>query len=99
MSAEASAEAELDNRSSESAEDRPELWGLAIAEVERARQLDPDDASLAVMLWTLHLRAGNWAEAKKWQQLSEAGEPFPSDVAGTVQTDRRNERPAEPAEN
>ncbi len=51
--------AELDNRS--------ELWELAIAEAERALQLDPDDTSLLELLWVLNLRAGRWAEAKGWQ--------------------------------
>lgn len=51
--------AELDNE--------PELWDLAIAEAARAHQLDPADASLVELLWTLHLRAGHWAEAKGWQ--------------------------------
>jgi hypothetical protein len=51
--------AELDNQ--------PELWDLAIAEANRAHQLDPADASLVEFLWTLHLRAGHWAEARRWQ--------------------------------
>ena len=51
--------AELDNQ--------PELWDLAIAEAERAHQLDPADTSLVELLWTLHLRAGHWTEAKRWQ--------------------------------
>lgn len=56
--------AELDNR--------PELWGLAFAEAERAHQLDPDDTSLPEMLWVLHLRAGHWAEAQRWRQRAAA---------------------------
>ena len=51
--------AELDNR--------PALWDLAIAEAERAFELDPEDPRLAELLWTLHLRAGRWAEAKVWE--------------------------------
>jgi protein involved in temperature-dependent protein secretion len=52
--------AELDND--------PRLWDLAISEAERARQLDPSDSHLAQLLWTLHLRAGHWEEAKLWEQ-------------------------------
>ena len=51
--------AEIDNQ--------PELWDLAIAEADRAHQLDPADTSLVELLWTLHLRAGNWTEASRWQ--------------------------------
>ncbi len=56
--------AEIDNQS--------ELWDLAIAEADRARQLDPGDASLVEFLWTLHLRAGHWAEAQRWQARLKA---------------------------
>lgn len=51
--------AEIDNQS--------ELWDIAIAEAERAHQLDLADASLVEFLWTLHLRAGHWTEAQRWQ--------------------------------
>lgn len=51
--------AELDNR--------PALWDLAIAEAQRALQLDPDNPRIVELLWTLHLRAGRWAEARTWQ--------------------------------
>jgi tetratricopeptide (TPR) repeat protein len=57
--------AELDNQA--------ELWDSAIASCMRARELDPDDLSLAEMLWTLHLRAGHWQEAKRWEQLCSEG--------------------------
>jgi len=56
--------AELDNQ--------PELWDLAIAEANRARQLDPADTTLVEFLWTVHLRAGHWAEAKRWQARLKA---------------------------
>ncbi|UCC68871.1 MAG: hypothetical protein JSV79_02795 [Armatimonadota bacterium] len=55
--------AELDNRS--------DLWGLAIADAERAFQLDPDDRSLLELLWVLNLRAGRWTEAASWQARVE----------------------------
>jgi hypothetical protein len=48
-------------------ENRAELWDLAIQECEMAQALDPDDPALSKMVWTLHLRAGHWAEAKRWQ--------------------------------
>lgn len=56
--------AELDNRS--------DLWDLAIAEAERALQLDPADTTLLELLWVLNLRAGRWAEAKSWQARLDA---------------------------
>jgi len=43
------------------------LMLAAFAEAARAHQLDPADASLVELLWTLHLRAGHWAQAKGWQ--------------------------------
>jgi len=55
--------AEIDNR--------PEQWDLAIGEATRAFELDPTDESLAELLWGLHLRAGNWAEARRWEQRVE----------------------------
>ena len=51
--------AELDNRSA--------FWDLAIAEAQRALQLDPDNPRIVELLWTLHLRAGLWAEAREWE--------------------------------
>ncbi|MCJ7822129.1 MAG: hypothetical protein MUQ26_03445, partial [Armatimonadetes bacterium] len=56
--------AEIDNQ--------PELWDLAIAEADRAYQLDPADASFVEFLWTLHLRAGHWIEAQRWQARLKA---------------------------
>ncbi len=50
----------------------PDLWDLAIAEAEFARQIDPSDAYLSELLWTLHLRAGHWERAKVWQKRVEA---------------------------
>lgn len=51
--------AELDNRSA--------FWDLAIVEAQRALQLDPDNPRIVELLWTLHLRAGLWAEARAWE--------------------------------
>ena len=48
-------------------DNRAELWNLATAEGARAQELDPADPALAEVLWVLHLRAGHWAEARKWQ--------------------------------
>ncbi len=56
--------AELDNRA--------ELWDAAIDEANRAFQLDPDDPDLPELLWTLHLRAGHWAQAAVWRRKAEA---------------------------
>ncbi len=50
----------------------PELWQLAIAEAERAYELDPGDPDLGELLRSLHLRAGNWAGAHRWQSELEA---------------------------
>ncbi len=47
---------------------RTALWELAIAEAQRAYDLDPTDASLVEMLWTFHLRAGRWEQAKLWEK-------------------------------
>jgi hypothetical protein len=44
-----------------------ELWELAIAECQKAYQLDPKDPTLPELLWTLNLRAGHWEEAKRWE--------------------------------
>jgi hypothetical protein len=52
--------AEIDNR--------PAQWEFAIEEATRAFKLDPMDQSLAEFLWVLHLRAGNWAEARAWRE-------------------------------
>ena len=46
---------------------RPAVWDLAIAEAQRALQLDPDAPRVVELLWTLHLRAGRWAEARTWE--------------------------------
>lgn len=56
--------AEIDNSSAQ--------WELAIAEATRAFELDPTDQSLAELLWSLHLRVGNWTEARRWQEQVEA---------------------------
>jgi hypothetical protein len=52
---------------------RAELWDLALAEGDSAHELDPDDRSLAELLWVLHLRAGHWAEAREWQEKALGG--------------------------
>lgn len=43
-------------------------WDLAITACAHALAPDPDDPVLWELMWTLHLRAGHWAEAKRWQQ-------------------------------
>lgn len=48
-------------------ESRSDLWELAVYEAETAQALDPEDQGLTEMVWILHLRAGHWAEAKRWQ--------------------------------
>jgi hypothetical protein len=48
-------------------ENREELWSMAIEECEMAQALDPDNLDLSPMVWTLHLRAGHWDEAKRWE--------------------------------
>ena len=55
-------------------EQRAELWDLAIAEGERAQQLDPTDPTLPELLWGLHLRAGHW-ETAETRRLSLQGAP------------------------
>jgi hypothetical protein len=46
---------------------RGELWRMAVAEGQRARQLDPSDPYLAELLWALCLRAGDWEQAAVWE--------------------------------
>ncbi|MFB3880196.1 MAG: hypothetical protein ACE149_02980 [Armatimonadota bacterium] len=60
-------------------------WELAIAEAERARQLDPSDAYLTELLWTLHLRAGDWKEAAAWKRKLEADAVASTSRAGPGQ--------------
>jgi hypothetical protein len=48
-------------------ENRPEHWDMAIEECETAQALDPYDPALSPMIWTLHLRAGHWADAQRWE--------------------------------
>jgi hypothetical protein len=48
-------------------ENREELWSMAIEECEMAQALDPYNPDLSPMVWTLHLRAGHWDEAKRWE--------------------------------
>jgi hypothetical protein len=50
-----------------SLENRAEFWDMALEECEMAQALDPADPALSDMIWTLHLRAGHWAEAKRWE--------------------------------
>jgi len=50
---------------------RGELWDTAIAEADRALELDPSDPYLPELLWTLHLRAGHWTQAAAWQAKVE----------------------------
>ncbi len=50
-----------------SLENRAEFWDMALEECEMAQALDPADPVLSDMIWTLHLRAGHWADAKRWE--------------------------------
>ena len=50
-----------------SLENQAEFWDLALEECEMAQALDPADPAITDMIWTLHLRAGHWAEAKRWE--------------------------------
>jgi hypothetical protein len=59
-------------------ESRAELWEMAVAEAERARELDPSDPHLADLLWTLYLRIGDWQKAAVWQHKVEAAAERPS---------------------
>lgn len=52
--------AELDND--------PAAWDLAITACAHALASDPDDQSLCEIMWGLHLRAGHWEEAKRWER-------------------------------
>lgn len=63
-------------------EDRSELWDLAIAEAEMAQALDPEDPSLVEMVWTLHLRAGHWADASRWETGGPSAHGCDRDVSG-----------------
>jgi len=56
-------------------DNRAEFWDMAIEECRMAEALDPYDHALIGMIWTLYLRAGKWAEAKRW----ETGGPPTSD--------------------
>jgi len=47
------------------------FWTLSIAAAERAHKLDPQDTGLLELLWMLHLRAGHWEEARRWQARVE----------------------------
>jgi hypothetical protein len=49
----------------------PEEWDLAITACAHALAPDPDDAALCETMWGLHLRAGHWEEAKRWQSRCE----------------------------
>ncbi len=55
-------------------EDSQEMWKLATAECKQASRLDPDDASLGEMMWTLALRTGDWTEAKHWERVTVQAE-------------------------
>jgi hypothetical protein len=50
-----------------SLENRAEFWDMALDGCKMAQALDPADPALSDMVWTLHLRAGHWAEAKRWE--------------------------------
>ncbi len=67
-------------RSAELSND-PGEWDLAITACAHALSADADDPILWELMWTLHLRAGHWEEAKRWQRRCE-------------QTDSRPEQPA-----
>jgi hypothetical protein len=46
----------------------PEEWDLAVTACAHALALDPDDQALCELMWSLHLRAGHWEEAERWQR-------------------------------
>jgi len=58
-------------------ENDPEEWDLAITACAHAVSPDPDDPALCELMWSLHLRAGHWEEAKRWQQRCEKRETQP----------------------
>ena len=66
------------------ADGRGEQWDLAIAEANRAYQIDAADPYLTELLWTLHLRAGHWAEAATWKLKVEADSRAMSAPGDTV---------------
>ena len=66
------------------ADGRGEQWELAIVEANRAYNLDPADPYLTELLWTLHLRAGHWAEAATWKLKVEANSRAMSAPGDTV---------------
>jgi len=49
----------------------PEEWDLAITACAHAVSPDPADPALCELMWSLHLRAGHWEEAKRWQRRCE----------------------------
>ncbi len=49
----------------------PEERDLAITACAHAITPDPDDPALCELMWSLHLRAGHWEEAKRWQRRCE----------------------------
>lgn len=59
-------------RQSELGSDPGEL-DLAITACSHAFSPDPDDPMLWELMWSLHLRAGHWEEAQRWQQRCEQG--------------------------
>jgi len=58
-------------------DNRAELWSMAIEECELAQALDPYNPDLSPMIWTLHLRAGQWDEAKRWETGGPPVSPKP----------------------
>ena len=58
-------------------ENRRDLWDLAIAEAERAHELDPADPYLSEFLWALHLRAGSFQQAGQWQESAQGTQHKP----------------------
>ena len=49
-------------------ENRTEWWEVAVEASRRAAALDPEDARLSEMVRALHLRAGQWSEARRWER-------------------------------
>jgi hypothetical protein len=53
-------------------ENDPDTWDLAITACAHALTPDPDDQALREIMWGLHLRAGHWDEARRWEKRVES---------------------------